>query len=83
MMYHVLRRVMWVLRRARYHAYLRTSDWWSIRTAVMIRDKFRCRYCGRPAWEVHHVSYAHIFHEREHLDDLLAVCRGCHSLARR
>jgi hypothetical protein len=77
--------VIWAIRRAwrrwRYHLYLQSSTWWRIRMAVMIRDHFWCRHCNAAtARQVHHLTYAHIFHEAAHLGDLIAVCIRCHAI---
>jgi len=61
-----------------YHNYLRSAKWRRKRDAVMKRDLAVCRYCGRPATEVHHLTYDRIYDEE--LEDLAAVCDICHTL---
>lgn len=64
-------------RRARYHAYLETQEWKSLRNRVLARAQGQCEGCGRwPATEVHHLSYEHV--GDEFLWELKAVCRDCH-----
>ena len=46
----------------------------------MCRAYYRCEVgnCGKPALEVHHLTYERIY--REELMDLLAVCQRCHDV---
>lgn len=64
-------------RRRQYQLYLLTDKWKDKRERVMERDGRLCQACRRrPATEVHHRTYEHIFNEP--LFDLVAVCRTCH-----
>lgn len=60
-----------------------SSEWKQIRDIVLDRDEHRCRCCGRTAEEaplsVHHSEYTHLFDEQEHLEDLITLCKYCHS----
>ena len=57
--------------------------WGRIREGVLMRDRYTCRICGRPAQEVHHI--VHI--TENNINDtnitinpnnLLSLCRDCH-----
>lgn len=66
------------LRREEYARYLKSPKWRSKWKAVMERDKRKCRFCGRTAVQVHHLTYARIFNEMSY--DLVAICKECHEL---
>ena len=67
-----------VLRKEEYKRYLKSTRWRKLWAYVMKRDGNKCRFCGRKAHHVHHLTYARIFHEEPY--DLVAVCKGCHEL---
>lgn len=65
--------------RAEYHEYLESDHWKDLRRAVLRRAKNKCQMCGsKYRLDVHHNSYANLGHE--HPDDLIVLCRRCHSL---
>jgi 5-methylcytosine-specific restriction endonuclease McrA len=69
------RRAEW---RAQYNAYLQSPEWRAKRLLVLKRDKYVCQGClASQATQVHHLSYAHVFHEP--LFDLVSVCDDCHA----
>lgn len=53
----------------KYHKYIKTDEWKSIRETVLSRDNNTCRCCGRTsddpksALTVHHREYTHLFDE--------------------
>lgn len=57
-----------------YRHYL-ASTAWKRRSARLRRGA--CALCQRPAWEVHHRTYARVGDERE--GDLIALCGPCHA----
>lgn len=67
----------------KYKAYLKSDAWKELKTIVLDRDHHRCRCCNRTEEEVtlsvHHNNYSHLFDEQEHLDDLITLCKYCHS----
>jgi len=65
-----------------YADYLRSEEWRTIREHILVRDGGRCIDCGRPATEVHHRIYPRHIDETE-LDELVAICRACHSMRAR
>ena len=64
----------------KYHRYLQSEKWNLIRKAVIRRDGGLCRICGgkEQVMQVHHLSYAHVFHEERNLDTLILCCESCH-----
>jgi 5-methylcytosine-specific restriction endonuclease McrA len=67
----------------RYRAYLNTDRWAEIKRAIWCRDNGMCQECGKACGQdrpghVHHNSYAHLFDERNNLDDLDLLCVECH-----
>jgi 5-methylcytosine-specific restriction endonuclease McrA len=65
-------------RRSRYHEYLKSDAWKRKRWLVFKRDSRRCVYCGAPATQVHHTSYAPHNVGREPIDCMVSVCDACH-----
>lgn len=59
-----------------YTAYLQSPAWQRVRARVLDRAKGRCETCGKPATQVHHLTYERLGHE--YMSDLLAVCEPCH-----
>lgn len=62
-----------------YAEYLQSEEWRILREHVFARDGGRCIDCGRSATEVHHRVYPRHIDETE-LDELVAICRMCHSM---
>jgi hypothetical protein len=66
------------LGRVNYYQYLASRAWGVLRRQVRERAKGLCERCKtRPMKETHHLNYRHLGNEP--LEDLLGVCRGCHS----
>lgn len=51
--------------------------WQAVREAVLIRDNHRCKVCGAPAEEIHHILFR-CHGGTDHPRNLIAVCRPCH-----
>ncbi len=66
------------LLREEYARYLRSAKWRSKWASVMKRDGYKCRFCGKKAVNVHHLTYTRIFNEQPY--DLVAICKNCHDL---
>lgn len=59
-------------------AYLKSSQWQTLRKKVLKRDAYTCQSCqtsGIPL-EVHHITYIRL--GNENISDLVSVCRYCH-----
>lgn len=61
--------------------------WERTKAAVQLRDRGRCRWCGRDAWEmdVHHVETVQQVHARgggwdeaDTVENCVLLCRVCH-----
>lgn len=53
-----------------------TRAWRKIRAAVLERDGYRCRWCGRPADTVDHLT-ARARNGDDDPGNLVAACRRC------
>lgn len=68
-------------KRKEYAEYLQTAHWRMIADKVKERAAHRCQVCNSDKkLEVHHRTYENIFHELDHLDDLVCLCARCHGL---
>lgn len=74
----VLKRVLrGAERKKMYREYLKTEHWRKRREKALMQAGRRCQICGQSGnLEVHHLSYAHLFEERD--KDLLVLCPDCH-----
>ena len=63
-----------------YKDYLRSPTWKNIRERVLKRANGLCELCGRPAAQVHHLSYSReiLRGDKRKLRHLIAICRVCH-----
>ena len=70
-----------------YNNYLMSNKWNKIRYSVYERDHFCCKYCGKKfsinKLNAHHLTYKHVYHEEDHLEDLVTLCLSCHRLIHR
>lgn len=64
--------------RQRYHEYLASSLWRTIRERVLVRDGRTCRMCGAVATTVHHTSYANSVKAGHDDSKLVSLCCPCH-----
>lgn len=60
-----------------------SKEWEQVRAFVLIRDRYICQKCGRPAQEVHHkihLSPENIYDPKVSLnpDNLISLCKDCH-----
>jgi len=61
-----------------YNQYLKSVEWKMISKAVRQRAKGICEKCKqKPCQHVHHLTYRNVGNEKS--QDLIAVCRKCHS----
>ena len=64
-------------------AFYKSSEWEKVRQFVLMRDKYKCTICGRPAQEVHHIEHlspSNIGDVKISLNpvNLTSLCRDCH-----
>jgi len=64
-------------------AFYHSKEWDQVRTYVLMRDRFVCQICGRPAQEVHHkthLSPENIWDTSITLNpqNLISLCKDCH-----
>lgn len=60
-----------------------SKEWEDVRSYILMRDAYLCRYCGAPATEVHHIIHltpANIYDPSVSLNpcNLVSLCRDCH-----
>lgn len=60
-----------------------SREWQRVRTYCLMRDRYTCQDCGRPAEEVHHKKHltpANIGDVRVALnpENLVCLCKDCH-----
>lgn len=60
-------------------AYLKSTQWRELRLQVLKRDQYTCQSCfiDNVPLDIHHIHYDNLGNEP--LEDLVAVCRTCHS----
>lgn len=51
-----------------------------VRTQVVERDRLRCRGCGKPGEEVHHIIFRS-HGGKDEPNNLVTICRNCHNQA--
>lgn len=62
-----------------YKQYLQSPKWEQIRQRVFARDGFKCIICGaKENLHCHHHRTTHLFHEENHLEDLVTLCEKHH-----
>lgn len=69
-------------------AFYRSKAWKQVRLYCLMRDRYLCQRCGRPAEEVHHITHLtpqNITDVRVSLnpDNLVSLCKDCHFAAHR
>jgi len=63
-----------------YNDYLTTDYWKEVSRRIKARAGWKCQVCNSPhGLEAHHRTYEHRGNEIEHLEDLICLCRKCHS----
>lgn len=65
-----------------YREYLQTNHWDKVKKVVRERAKNKCQLCGttKGQMNVHHNNYEHRGEELDHLEDVILLCRDCHSM---
>lgn len=64
-------------------AFYNSPEWQKVRQVVLMRDRYLCVKCGKPAEEVHHKIHLtpnNIGDPRITMDpkNLMSLCRDCH-----
>ena len=64
-------------------SFYNSKEWQSVRSFCLIRDRYKCRICGKPAEEVHHIKHIspnNILDIKVTLnpDNLISICKDCH-----
>lgn len=68
------------LRSMPYRDFLQSPYWVLIREVIRYRGRYRCQLCNsRGALNVHHKTYEHRGYEHCFMEDLISLCRTCHS----
>lgn len=62
-----------------YDKYIHSIAWLYLRNKRLAIDGLKCARCGRPAKDVHHLRYPSVL-GTERMEDLISLCRECHSL---
>ncbi len=64
-----------------YQEYLNSNYWRLASDAVKAKAKYRCQVCNASSnLDAHHRTYENLGNELNHLDDLVCLCRTCHSM---
>lgn len=66
----------------KYRTYIKSKEFKEIKRRVEERDNYKCRVCGSNNEErtltCHHITYKHLYNEKEYLEDLITLCNICH-----
>lgn len=72
--------------KTKYYEYLQSKKWKKIRLKAAKRAHFICECCEKKCtdkktlkgFQVHHMTYEHLYDELHHMDDLVFLCKDCH-----
>ncbi len=65
---------------ANYNAYLLSPQWKIIASLIRRMYEGKCQTCGSTDnLNVHHTTYAFVYHELENIYTLMLICKDCHS----
>jgi 5-methylcytosine-specific restriction endonuclease McrA len=67
--------------KTKYERYLETNKWKRIAKDARAQAKYKCQLCGEKnqPLHVHHNTYDHIYREARHPEDLIVLCKDCHT----
>lgn len=70
-------------RRKELHSFYNSKEWQNVRQTILMRDKYICQVCGKPAEHVHHkihLSMSNVYDPSVSLnpDNLVSLCKSCH-----
>ena len=61
-----------------YNDYLKSPEWRYLKEKVLSKAGYKCSFCNRRAYQVHHIKYPKRF-EDDKIEYLVAVCKDCHT----
>ena len=62
-----------------YSDWIKSDSWKEIATKVKQKAGYQCQLCGSAFnLSVHHTTYENLCREKDHMEDLICVCRNCH-----
>jgi 5-methylcytosine-specific restriction endonuclease McrA len=62
-----------------YKSYISSQTWHEIASILKDRKGNKCNNCEtNKHLQVHHLTYAHLYHELEYPDDTILLCSDCH-----
>ena len=64
-------------------SFYNSKEWQTVRESVLMRDKYLCQHCGKPAEEVHHIIHLSPKNIGDisitlNMDNLVSLCKDCH-----
>ena len=64
-------------------AFYNSTEWKKVRETVLMRDRYLCVKCGKPAEEVHHIIHLSPKNIGDvtvtlNMDNLISLCKDCH-----
>ena len=75
----------------KYMRYIKSKEFKLLREEIFKRDNYTCVTCG---WNCdkdgnerkltcHHITYEHLYDEKNHIEDLITLCDVCHNAIHR
>jgi hypothetical protein len=61
--------------------YLQSNHWRLRKKLLHFWRGYQCQVCHQPGYDLHHLTYKHLF--REWFTDLVLLCRSCHDRVHR
>ena len=64
-------------------SFYNSKEWQAVRSAALMRDRYLCQHCGKPAAEVHHIIHLTPDNVNDpavtmNLSNLVSLCKDCH-----
>ena len=64
-------------------SFYNSKEWQAVRSATLMRDRYLCQHCGKPAAEVHHKVHLTPDNVNDptvtlNMSNLVSLCRDCH-----
>lgn len=61
-----------------YHNYLNSEEWKLLRLKILLKNNYKCKYCGGKATQVHHLNYDSL-HTKYEENVCVPLCELCHT----